>query len=480
MTDPGQDQLNQLFPALAMQPPQPQPAVLQPAPAVAAPPPQTPQVSMASPGQPRSTLGAIQPQTQTDQQRLDDLKNSKSAVENLQTKHPVWGGILRGLDVAGSILAPKDMSMVPGTTLNHQQKIGQAQGALNNDLGREKEQAQTTGTEAETQKTEAETNNLENPAAAKEQDPEKDAYAYYTKQGLNPADAYKKVLSLKMGDKQPNEKSPEMQAFNSLLAGGAKPEEAYQQLSKLKQTEKADTGAQDDQRYEQTLAKQLKGETLNTDEAAFLKAYKARKTLGAVTTNNFAIERATTAEERKREDEATREAAGGEKASAKLKADTVKTYQPALDSGERLNVMAKNYEDGVKDHNQQAMLSLLANHLGMTMGLQKGARMSKDIIQEAQHSMPWLQGMQAKFGPDGYMTGVTLSPAQMKQMVDLGHERFSQDIGKARSTAKYMGATDDGPERTPSKSVINYYKAQAGGNGAKAKQLATEAGWTVK
>lgn len=148
MPDPQQDQLNQLFPALALQPPTPPPPVLQPGaqPALA-----QPQVSMAPPGQPRSTLGAItplqpqpqNPQTVADQQKLNDLKNSKSAIENLQTNHPVWGGILRGLDVAGSMFAPKYMSMVPGTTLNHQQKIGQAQGAVTSDLAGEKEAAQT-------------------------------------------------------------------------------------------------------------------------------------------------------------------------------------------------------------------------------------------------------------------------------------------------------------------------------------------------
>ena len=102
------------------------------------------------------------------------------------------------------------------------------------------------------------------------------------------------------------------------------------------------------------------------------------------------------------------------------KAALLKLYEPAQDSAERFNVMAKNYEDAVKNHDQQAMLSLLANHLGMTMGLQKGARMTKDIIHEAQQSRPWLQGLQAKFDKDGYLTGVTLSPEQMRQMVDLG------------------------------------------------------------
>lgn len=155
-------------------------------------------------------------------------------------------------------------------------------------------------------------------------------------------------------------------------------------------------------------------------------------------------------------------------------------WKPTLDSAERFNVMTKNYEDAVKDHDQQAMLSLLANHLGMTMGLQKGARLTRDIIREAQQSRPWLQGMGAKFDKDGYLSGVTLTPQQMRQMVDLGRERFSQDRVKSQSEAAYMGAKDEGPERTPNRSTINHYLGLANGDLNKAKQLAAEDGWSIK
>jgi hypothetical protein len=48
--------------------------------------------------------------------------------------HGVGGAILKGLDVAGSILAPGAMASIPGTTMNY--RLG-----LNRELGREKEQA---------------------------------------------------------------------------------------------------------------------------------------------------------------------------------------------------------------------------------------------------------------------------------------------------------------------------------------------------
>lgn len=164
----------------------------------------------------------------------------------------------------------------------------------------------------------------------------------------------------------------------------------------------------------------------------------------------------------------------------KEKSSILKEYQPSLDSAERFNVMTKNYEDAIKHHDQQAMLSLLANHLGMTMGLQKGSRLTRDIIHEAQQSRPWLQGLKAQFDKDGYLSGVTLTPEQMRQMVDLGRGRFSEDTVKARNTSRYLGATDDGPERTPSKVTINYYLGLANGDAAKAKELAAQDGWTVK
>ena len=88
--------------------------------------------------------------------------------------------------------------------------------------------------------------------------------------------------------------------------------------------------------------------------------------------------------------------------------------------------------------------------------------------------------MEAKFDKDGYLSGVTLTPQQMKQMVGLANERYAADIAKSRAEAKYMGAKDDGPERLPNESVRRFYFNAAGKDPAKAKQMAAEAGWTVQ
>ena len=144
-----------------------------------------------------------------------------------------------------------------------------------------------------------------------------------------------------------------------------------------------------------------------------------------------------------------------------------------------MKTMDKNLVNALKG-DQQAMLSLLYNHMGMTMGLQKGARMTQALIQEAQKSQPWLAGIGAKFDKDGYLSGVTLSQPQMLEMVHNAQGRYSEDVTKARGEAGYLGATDDGPDRTPNKATINYYLGQTGGDATKAKELAAKDGWKVK
>jgi hypothetical protein len=168
------------------------------------------------------------------------------------------------------------------------------------------------------------------------------------------------------------------------------------------------------------------------------------------------------------------------KQDASQKSQVYKTYQPVMDSAERMNVMTQNYEDAVGKHDQQAMLSLLYNHMGMTMGLQKGARMTRDSIHEAQQSQPFLQGMGAKFDSRGYLTGITLSTGQMREMINNAQGRYQEDVRKARGEAAYLGARDDGPERTPNNATIHYYLGLAGGNAQRAKQLAGNDGWAVK
>lgn len=101
---------------------------------------------------------------------------------------------------------------------------------------------------------------------------------------------------------------------------------------------------------------------------------------------------------------------------------------------ERYNVMEDAYPKALRG-DQQAMLNLLANHIGMTMGLQKGARITQAMYDEALQSSPVLAKFAARFDSNGdfslnpadYRGGVILTEDQMRQMIDLAKVRRDQD-----------------------------------------------------
>ena len=100
-------------------------------------------------------------------------------------------------------------------------------------------------------------------------------------------------------------------------------------------------------------------------------------------------------------------------------------YDGAID---RQKTMDKNAEDILKAQqegkdNQQAMLSLVANHIGMTLGAQKGARITRAVWDEATGSAPWLARVDAHFDNDGYLKSVVLTNEQVNQMVALAHDK---------------------------------------------------------
>jgi hypothetical protein len=125
-------------------------------------------------------------------------------------------------------------------------------------------------------------------------------------------------------------------------------------------------------------------------------------------------------------------------------------YDAAID---RQTTMHKNLE-AAKKGDQQAMLSLVANHIGMTLGAQKGARITRAVWDEATSSAPWMAKLEAKFDNRGYLSGVTLTPDQMRQMVDLADEKTGilkehvdrvQDEYSSELGAKSRGRTVSAP-----------------------------------
>lgn len=118
--------------------------------------------------------------------------------------------------------------------------------------------------------------------------------------------------------------------------------------------------------------------------------------------------------------------------------DTYKRYETAQDAEQRLSRMEASYQKALKG-DQQAMLALLTDHIGMTLGLQKGARITKDILNEATASMPWLEKIESKFDSRGYLSGVTLGPDQMAQMLDLGYEARDRAVQGAHDSSELYG-----------------------------------------
>lgn len=115
-----------------------------------------------------------------------------------------------------------------------------------------------------------------------------------------------------------------------------------------------------------------------------------------------------------------------------------KSLEAAREADTRLETMQQNYKDGLNG-DQQAMLSLLANHIGMTLGLQKGARITQAIYEEAMQSAPWLARVKSKFDKDGYLTGVTLTPEQMNQMMQLADQKRGYLWEQAQQTGANYG-----------------------------------------
>jgi len=120
----------------------------------------------------------------------------------------------------------------------------------------------------------------------------------------------------------------------------------------------------------------------------------------------------------------------GAPVGGKIPPEVKKMYDTYNQSQERYEVMTKASENALKG-DQQDMLNILANHLGMTMGLQKGARMNQSLIEEAQQSDPMIRRILARGGftydHDGFLTGVVLTPEQIKSMVRLGKDRVDAD-----------------------------------------------------
>ena len=133
------------------------------------------------------------------------------------------------------------------------------------------------------------------------------------------------------------------------------------------------------------------------------------------------------------------EKAPGEDAFARgLSESAVKDVATARSADFRYRTMVDSLPKA-KAGDQQAMLNLLTNHIGMTLGLQKGARITKDILNEATQSAPWLARIKSKFDNQGYLSGVTLTPEQMDSMMGLAVQQRGIAWQQARESGEQAG-----------------------------------------
>jgi len=123
--------------------------------------------------------------------------------------------------------------------------------------------------------------------------------------------------------------------------------------------------------------------------------------------------------------------------------------------------------DRAKAGDQQAMLSVVANHIGMTLGAQKGARINQAVWNEATESAPLLQNVEKSWGPDGYLQGVKLSPQQVDQMVELGKLRRDIMWQQASQTAQAAGV----PLQVPQFQLQFGPAPRAAGGGGQGKKV---------
>lgn len=157
----------------------------------------------------------------------------------------------------------------------------------------------------------------------------------------------------------------------------------------------------------------------------------------------------------------------------------IATYAPVTHGASLMNDMTVKAEAALGDnHNQQAMLGLLMDHIGMTMADLKGGRVTQSVIEEAIKSRKLPEGLKAQYGTDGILTGVVLTPRQIGEMVENAHTTFADKNRSVKESATAQGITE-GPKMTPSPSTMRYYIHRNNGNVAKAKEEAASAGWSV-
>ena len=152
-----------------------------------------------------------------------------------------------------------------------------------------------------------------------------------------------------------------------------------------------------------------------------------------------------------------------------------KEFGVARDAQTRFRIMQQNAQEAYQG-NQQAMVSLLMNHIGMTLGAQKGTHVSKATINDAERSAPWLEtklssighrDMNGDFIYDGPKGGTNLTGQQVGQMVDLARQRNDLQWQQVKDTGATYGVDLSGAiQQTQGATAPEPGPRAAGGTGS--------------
>lgn len=145
-----------------------------------------------------------------DEAQLSQLKNAprfmgaQSGIASLKpqsTLGKVGKGILGGLDVIGSTLAPGLTARIPGTSMHHALLENQAAGNVASDVAQAQKGAETEEAKARSHQAEASAQATENAQPAMDEQ----AFAELIKQGIDPLKAYQQVKQAGQKPTEPNE-----------------------------------------------------------------------------------------------------------------------------------------------------------------------------------------------------------------------------------------------------------------------------------
>ena len=215
----------------------------------------------------------LEARTTADQGELGRLQSTGSGVAQIAKAHPIAGGILRGLniagEVAGAVLPSTQLALraIPGTEQHHQQLIGRQERKIGEDQAEQaaeaanaEKTAQTGLTGAQTGEAEARTKNINSETARAGQPKPKEEEWTVVPGMVGPN-----------GQLVQQEKTSGQIRFAPDISGVGPVNPA------------AENATVEDQKYENIISRAIQGQPVSPEEKAWAQAYKQRKTLGPVT-----------------------------------------------------------------------------------------------------------------------------------------------------------------------------------------------------